>query len=342
MRSSESVPRIGVVLQGPTVSVGRHGGTMHTPSEESVTFDCRPLISEYHQICKRLDVDLIFSTWNDQVVDGLDCSIIAGPASLPQILPGRLHAEPSKFLQILSSQRGVDALIDKGVDIVIKIRADLKIDVESLIADIRARTEFERDEFHVPFMDPQKPWSVQDFYFVAHAQTAKRVFNEYLALPEFHAHVHQDLFWKFGLSLCGGTQLRLFFPLFGKPWTQMQGDTALRIYRVFHPLSKSTWQSMTWRGQKISSEGVEASEQLSFIESDEVSDQKLLWAMRKYLFLNLTGFFAQLATGFFTDYSRYVDVENASGRKANRVHVLLGWLQRCFVFPAVKRFGNFA
>jgi hypothetical protein len=277
--------QIGLVLQGPTLSKGRHGGTMGTTSMSEVVFDCKPLIEKYSRECERLGVDLVLSTWVGQNVEGLSCPVLQ--TNIANALPSHAKGttEPSKYYQAFSTLIGVDFLVDRGASIVIKLRADLDVDLDNLVGQVLDHAgELDRTML-VSFLDPKKPWSLQDFYFAASAEVISHMLEQYVARPEFVRHVHQDYFWQFAREVVRRDIPRLSeFPKFGKPWTQAQAQVCLDNYRCFRPLTRELWTSMCWRGERIGRHGVESADLLQFNGDRESTDQELVRAMRKYFF----------------------------------------------------------
>lgn len=272
-------PLFGLVIQGPVISTGRHGGTLGTSKKDSVTFDSRENISKYIEICKRLKTPIVVSTWVGQPTSGINCSVLTLDPAEALTKVGEIR-EPNKYLQAFSTKAGIDYLKAFNPIFVIKVRADLEIDLIPLVKQLEQVPKASSVGYFVPFMEPRKSWSLQDFYFAANFEVADYVWRSYLELPEFHSHVHQDYFWKIGFAIeqmLGRKSPPIsFFPVFGRPWTRKQKKFAKNIYELYTPLSKSIWISLTWRGKRISSSGIEHSSEMDFFETREETHDGIL------------------------------------------------------------------
>lgn len=262
--------RLGVVIQGPMVSVGKSGQTGHLSDDAALreglsTFDCGEnvlrLLNEFGNA-----VDCwVLSTWESEDTSVVDGAIqVVKSQDDTRTVRGRRGAwtRSNKLRQMFSFRRGIERLAsDEQPDVVLKIRTDQYFRIDLLAAELRNRS-WANDEaavVAVPFEDPLTPWFLEDFYLAGETDRMLRLLTAYLDDgPSFHHFAHADYFFKFAyhqMPDLAHSRPKDFFPYTGTPSTLPQTKIVSEAWRrAFRPLRSDVWQSLEWRGTPLSTE----------------------------------------------------------------------------------------
>lgn len=243
--------KLGIVFQGPLFSKGKSGSDFGSSFANVTTFDCRELLAQQVPILRHLGIPFVVSTWDSE--PNFDQEIPVIRSRLPREEASKLR-ESSKYFQMFSFTAGVDFLLQNyPVTHIAKVRTDIQLDLVRLYEDVsKTLIEDLQPSLAVPFIDPEKPWSMQDFYFAGSARVIRVLTDQYLSLPEMHEHVHQDYFWKFAASMAQQFDSS-FFPRFGRPWTMQQQIANSQLLKFYSPMSCALWNDLSWRGNRLPS-----------------------------------------------------------------------------------------
>lgn len=243
--------KLGVVFQGPLISVGRSGKSLEgNVGDDWVEFDARPSLNRMFGALSKLGIPSVLGTWEGQPTDGLEMPAVM--QKLPVELFGK-YSEPSKFYQIASFKAGLDYLASvSDLTHVVKVRADVELNVFDLCTSLNEVFLDDSVAIAIPYIDTGKAWSIQDFYWAGGLELMKRISEECLIGPEVHKHVHQDFFWRFS-SIALDEWNRAVFCRYGRPWTKSQWEEAVSRTLVLRPMSREIWSSLIWRGYDVES-----------------------------------------------------------------------------------------
>lgn len=199
--------KIGLVIQGPLLSIGRAGNNLHMSPEELkrtggvVHFDCRDnirnIISEFGHLFDKI----IVSTWDNEVEPGDSWE---GATLVSQPDPGGIKQEGhykdnNKFRQFLSTIKGLEELEKSGMEYAVKARTDQHMDLGLMVSSYFKEVET-RDESKAIGATVVHPPSflLHDLYFVANTGVLKKFCESILAYDrfEFISSVHREMVLK--------------------------------------------------------------------------------------------------------------------------------------------------
>ena len=203
-----------------------------------------------YKILSEAGIPAVLSTWEGEPTHGLQVPTVT--QKLPVELFGH-YSEPSKFYQVSSFKAGLKYLTRVSeVTHVVKVRADVEFNVYDFCASLREI--FLEDAFFlaVPYLDSEKAWSLQDFYWAGRTELMQRISEDFLSGPEVHKHVHQDFFWRFS-SIALDSWSRAAFCRFGRPWTRSQWEQCVSRTMALRPMAREVWGSLIWRGHPVES-----------------------------------------------------------------------------------------
>lgn len=266
--------KIGLVIQGPLVSKGRTGSTVHIPFDQVkegdvVEYNCVDNIINVYDAYTSVFVEIICVVWDDEdpalvkeLIDSIGSENVYPVKDITKkITPrGQIIGGNNKYRQIYSTLKGVQLLKERGCDHVIKMRSDQMFDLRILLNNylnvLKKRTGF--------VMLPRIPFGqwdcITDFYFVASINLFENLLESYLGADEFFDSVHTDLFYQWATQLYGSYYLPLSLRS-----TVLYDKYICNLWNsVFIPASEDVYMSLVWRGDKI----LESSADNSFFLED--------------------------------------------------------------------------
>ncbi len=198
--------KIGLVIQGPLLSIGRTGNKLHeTPGQiikdGLVYYDCRPnierLIKEFGHLFSRI----VVSTWDNEVKegDGWEGATLIHVPDPGGIKQKNHYKDNNKFRQFLSTLNGLIELEKEGVDYAVKIRTDIYLDLRGLLDSFLADLA-EHPNHRAVYATVTNPatYLLHDLYFAAELRVLKDFCEAILGFDrfEFIASVHREMILK--------------------------------------------------------------------------------------------------------------------------------------------------
>src|SRR3989344_3877342 len=133
--------KIGLVIQGALLSVGRTGNKLHQTPEQLkkeggvIEYDCRENIQKIIDDFGHLFDEIVVSVFDNQLKDGdgwRGAKIVsaADPGGIKQ--EGH-YKDNNKYRQFLSTLNGLKELEKSGVQYAVKTRTDIYLDLEKLV-----------------------------------------------------------------------------------------------------------------------------------------------------------------------------------------------------------------
>lgn len=260
MSETEKInPRdVGVVVQGPLVSVGRSGETHNIPlsaatKDDIVEFDSIPNILNLYKKApnKAYFVVVAWGSERPELLDRLkglmpESSVVLVEDTAPEIRPkSEVIPGNNKYRQILGTLAGLEILRDRGCKTVVKIRSDQNLDVNQLVENTVSNCNNDR-QLTVAALNPRLPASLPDFYFGGDVALLEDCLRATLRPVSERASVHYELFWKWGNRV---TKVRLPWLLF--PFRELMHSRNVEIWRHFGLASRGVYESMIWRGKPM-------------------------------------------------------------------------------------------
>jgi hypothetical protein len=251
--------KLGVVIQGPIMSIGRSGATSLATLESAtvndiIYYNCVDLIEEYFKKYSS-EYELVVATWttedSNQVSDlqrriGKDRVLLLEDKTICVPTLTKLIPANNKYRQFQSTLAGVNYLQKKKCTHIIKVRTDMMIAVEKLWADYLAVCAIRPLVVMVPWVYKDRPDFIHDFYFAMKIEDAVELISEYLIGKEIYHSVHHDLFYTWILKK-GYKENSHFLHN-----TIFMKKLYLDVWNnVFCPASIVIFQSAIWRGEKF-------------------------------------------------------------------------------------------
>ena len=262
MSSSIHPLEIGVVIQGPIQSRGRTLTNLVHKNYDA-TNDIRSMLNEAFQA----GIKPIVVTWDNQDLAAftsherkfIKCIPYYTP-SLTQKLRNNWNKN-SKYRQYYSTLYGVDHLIGQGCVYVIKARTDNYIPLLNLIKFILNLTTNEaRNYFYTPLINLDKPHMFYDFYSFSSAVKLRDLCKVILFQKEINSNIHFDVFFRWTkYSINEKVKLRdllYVYPKYPRFTLDQLKIIRLGLEKVFRPLPKEIWSTLTWRGEQFGTNGM--------------------------------------------------------------------------------------
>lgn len=199
--------KIGLVIQGPLVSVGRTGDKLHQSPEKLIreggviNYDCRPNIERIIKEFGYLFDEIVVSIFDNQVKPGelfAGAKIISAPdpGGIPQV--GH-YKDNNKQRQFISTLNGLMELEKGGVDYAVKIRTDIYLDLDKLVNsffNIIEKRE-NKESIGTTVIHPST-FLLHDLYFISEFNALKKFCESLVGYDkfEFIASVHRDMLLK--------------------------------------------------------------------------------------------------------------------------------------------------
>lgn len=251
-------PKAGLVIQGPLYSYGRTAKSASitfdkVSHDDCVNFHCEENIIRYAHEC---DIPTVYVSWIDDDTSHLELKtahldhfhILKINDDTPKIKPrGEVITGNNKYRQIYSTYRGLLYLMEMDCSIAMKVRSDQWIDIDGLLHDTLRVMNSGRAKLLVPYLNPEQPSTLPDFYFGGKTGDLEKIFKYYLTNIELFDHVHHDYFFKFcrPFMLPPGFDYKLyttnlFLDYIGAVWSA-----------VYCPASREVYRNLEWRGEKF-------------------------------------------------------------------------------------------
>jgi|TARA_Y100000389_G_scaffold166278_1_gene170901 hypothetical protein len=251
----------GIVIQGPLISKGRVPRTEHIKipdlkETDVVEFNC---VDQILEICKIYsnDLPIVISTWNTededlikrlQKINHKNVKLLLLEDKTPQVQAvGTTVSGNHKYRQIYSTFKGAQELLKFDCTHIIKIRTDMKVDIQLLWNDYLNISSKRPLTLLVPLFSLETPGSIQDNYYISKAQDLVKFFNELLTKKHWFSSIHNEYFYRW-LSK-EKVILKIIVKIFG--------DTTflakLYVYAwtsFFAPASHEVFKSIVWRGER--------------------------------------------------------------------------------------------
>lgn len=257
--------KIGLVIQGPLLSIGRTGNKLHqTPGQliaegGVVHYDCRENIQRIINEFGSLFDEIVVSTWDNEVKEGDD---FPGAKLISVPDPGGIkqaghYKDNNKHRQFVSTLSGILELERSGIEVAVKIRTDVYLDLDKLLASFFAG---EPEKIGATIVHPPN-FLLHDLYFVAELSKLKGFCEAILAYDrfEFIPSVHREIVLKPAHVLYKeqiGVPDWAYFPNF--PPDGVSSETRkifdYMFQNVFFSLSPEVWRETLWRGTYFTEE----------------------------------------------------------------------------------------
>ena len=262
--------KIGLVIQGPLISIGRTGDKLHQSPEQLkreggvLHYDCRPNINRIIAEFGPLFDAIVVSTWDNELKPG---DAFPGATIVSALDPGGIKQENhykdnNKFRQFISTLNGLNELEKRGIEHAVKIRTDIYLDLRGLIDSFAAGARGNPRAIGATVVHPQT-FLLHDLYFMATVDSLKRFCEGILAHDkfEFIPSVHREMILKHAYAEYKdeiGVPDSAYFPM----WPP--GGVSKETRKVFEHMFKNVYFSLDpelfrktlWRGTYFEAEHV--------------------------------------------------------------------------------------
>lgn len=328
--------RIGLIIQGPLVSIGKTGEQYYLTLDElnaqggAVKYDCRENINRLIREFGHLFDEIVISTLAndarpDESFEGAKLIFAPDPGGLKNV-NAKNYKENNKFKQYASILNGLLELEKSGMDYAVKVRVDTHLDLKKLVDSFLSGVESGKNPqaVYVP-LTHERTYLIHDLYFASTLEALKKFCEAILAYDHFEfissAHMEAVLKHAYGEYRHDiGVPDWAYFPI--SPLDGISSATR----KIFHYMLKNVYLSLDpdifrfieWRGSPFPRRHI--------VEMLEDTD----WGGRKF---NIPALFA-------TDWEHYFRFrEQVSGRRAgffNKALIKVG----SFGWRAWRRIGN--
>src|SRR3989344_1568605 len=194
--------KVGLVIQGALMSVGRTGDKLHQSPEQLkkeggvIHYDCRENIQKIIDNYGHLFDKVVVSVFDNQLKEGDNwrgAVIVSAPD------PGGIkqvghYKDNNKQRQFISTLNGILELEKSGIEYVVKTRTDIYLDLASLVESF-----FKNDtnKIGATIVYPDN-FLLHDLYFVARLENLKKFCEAIMAYGnfEFISSVHREIVLK--------------------------------------------------------------------------------------------------------------------------------------------------
>ncbi len=255
--------KIGLVIQGPLLSIGRTGNRLHDTPQQLVKdggilyYDCRENINRIIREFGHLFSEIVISTWDNEVKPG---EAFEGATLISVPDPGGIKQEGhykdnNKTRQFLSTLNGIKELEKNGMEYAVKTRGDIYLDFEKLLESF-----FKGDTSKIGTTVVHPPYFlIHDLYFVAKTKRLREFCEAILAYDQFEfiSSVHREIILKPAHVLYKeeiGVGESAYFP---KPPPDGISGPTRKIFNymfehAFFSLEPQIWRETLWRGTLFS------------------------------------------------------------------------------------------
>lgn len=267
----------GLVIQGPLMSKGRTGKTANIMFEnlsedDIVNYNCLDNIEKLIKTYRENFDHIVCVTWRNQsesILTDLKNIFLEDELLLlednTKFIPPKGEVVPAnnKNRQFLSTLEGMKKLETLGCEYAVKIRTDQFLNCSLLINQIVDLLDEEKykETIFIPWLDFSSYYSViniPDFYFGGKTSVVRRFCEKNLSEPDFFENIHLDIFYKWSCfdhedlkyKLAVQTYIRLLGATGNNFFTRKIVKKSIGI--KFYPLSSLIYESVYWRGEKLS------------------------------------------------------------------------------------------
>ncbi|HEY4490287.1 MAG TPA: hypothetical protein VJC12_03505 [Candidatus Paceibacterota bacterium] len=257
--------KIGLVIQGALMSIGRSGGKLHESPDQLrqkggvVNFDCRENIKKIINTYGHLFDEIVVSVFDNQLEPEdhfPGAKIVSGPD------PGGVkqvghYKDNNKARQFLSTLNGLKELEKSGIEYTIKARTDQYFNYDKLIKSFLLGIEkvSNPETIFVTVMHPPT-YLLHDLYFAASTRALKKFCEAILAYDQFEfiSSVHRDMVLKHAYVEYKDV-IKVpewaYFPF--SPPNGVNSETR-KIFdymfnNVYVPIDPDVFRSTLWRGE---------------------------------------------------------------------------------------------
>lgn len=261
--------KIGLVIQGPLMSIGKSGEQFYWTFEEleksggPIHYDCRPNIERIIKEFGHLFNEIVVSVFDNQLKPGEafeGAKIVSAPD--PGTIPNtkkNSYKDHNKFRQFLSTLNGVKELEKSGIDYVVKTRVDTYLDLEKLVNSFFAGIEKKPNPKVIYAPVIHKPtFLIHDLYFAGTTKAMKEFCEAVLAYDkfEFISSAHMEIVLKHA-HVCYreviGVPDWAYFPT--SPLTGVSRATRqvfdYMLDNIYSPLDPDIFRFIAWRGTQF-------------------------------------------------------------------------------------------
>lgn len=261
--------KIGLVIQGPLMSVGRTGDNLHASPEKLkseggiIHYDCRPNIHRVIKEFGHLFDEIVVSVFDNQLQPG---DVFPGAKIVSAPDPGSIHQaghykDNNKFRQFVSTLNGLNELEKSEVDYAVKTRTDTYLPFDKLLESFFAG---DTKKIGATVVHPPT-FLLHDLYFIAEFEMLKKFCEAILAYDkfEFISSVHREMILKHAFVVYReaiGVPDWAYFPA----WPP--GGVSKKTKKVFDYMFKNVYFSLhpevfrqtVWRGAYFEKEHVDS------------------------------------------------------------------------------------
>jgi hypothetical protein len=264
--------KIGLIIQGPLLSIGRSGLQLHERADALRTdvltqFDCRENIRRIIRDFGSLFDAVVVSVRDDhrEPGDGWPGAILVSSPDPGADKMGRSYKDKNLLRHFVSIYWGAVELQKLGIEYAIKIRTDQYLDLrklrDSFLTDIKKYDASEA--IFVPVIH-RPTYFIHDLYFAARTKTLLEFCESIISFKELEctSSVHRDIVLKYAHAKYRdaiGVPERAYFPVW--PPCGVSSDTR-KIFEdmfsnVFYALNPEVLRSTEWRGAKYEKDYVD-------------------------------------------------------------------------------------
>lgn len=251
--------KIGLVIQGPLISIGRTGDKMRQSAERLqkeggvIHYDCRENINRIIREFGHLFDEIVISTWDNEVKPE-DRFIGAKLVSQPD--PGGIkqaghYKDNNKFRQFLSTHLGLVELEKGNIEYAVKTRTDIYLDFEKLINSFFSN---DTEKLGATVVHP-KTFLLHDLYFMARLPLLKKFCEAILSYDrfEFIPSVHREMILKHAYVEYRnkiGAKEWAYFPIYPPVGVNVETRKVFdyMFKHVYFNLDPEVFKKTLWRG----------------------------------------------------------------------------------------------
>lgn len=252
----------GIVIQGPLISKGRvpRSASIKIPDlkeSDVVEFNC---VNQVIEICRiySKNFPIVISTWKNEeqklieelkIIKSNNVEIILLDDITTKIDPvGKIAPGNNKLRQIFSTLEGAKKLLKFNCTHVIKVRSDMKIDIDLLWRDFLEVSSKRSLTLMVPSFALEQPSQISDFYYVCKISDLIEFFQELLKKKHWFFSIHNEYFYRWLKKK--KIIVKFYVKIFGDT-TVLKNLYAYAWNNFFAPASQNVFNSIVWRGEKF-------------------------------------------------------------------------------------------
>jgi hypothetical protein len=256
-------PKIGLVIQGALLSIGRTGDKLHqTPAELMknggvIEYDTREnvnkIIKEYGHLFDEIVVSVFDNQLRpDEYFEGAKIVSAPDPGGIKQV--GH-YKDNNKARQFLSTLNGLLELEKSGMDYAVKIRTDIHLDLTSMLgAFFEGIKDGNHSAIYATVTNPPT-FLLHDLYFAAELKALKNFCEAILGYDrfEFISSVHRDMILKHAYMFYKD-EIKVpewaYFPIFppGGVCKETRAVFDYMFKHIYRSLPEEIFRQTLWRG----------------------------------------------------------------------------------------------